>query len=368
LNSPGRYLVPLVVGLCFVGLLVKVHDILLPFVLGATLAYLLCPLVRLIEVHGLRRAPAVFLVFAAVLVGCSLLAYSAFAHIGQEAGRAGAELPRYVERGQKFLQEIKQWGRPGAGGPFAFVSHLLKLPEAGSYVTSRWRTWPSLLLENSALLASHVLPLIELLGLVPLIAFLVMLEGPEFLESLLSIVPAPYVEMTLNVFFEMDNSLGKYARGLCVKCFLVSLLSWICFRIVGLDYAMQLSLLAGLANVIPVVGPLATTVLSVGVAVFQWGTVAGVLKILAIAAFLRAADDGVLQMVVFKSSVELHPILLLFSLMAGGYLWGIWGMFFAVPLACIAKVLLQVIWQWYRSEYGLRYDAVPAEASHIPFV
>lgn len=369
MNSPGRYIVPLTIAACFIYLIIKVHEILLPFVLGATLAYLLSPLVRFIEIHGLRRTLAVFLVFGGVFVAFLVMGYLVFAHMSQEAARAGSELPRYVERGQKFLEEIQKWNRGEASGDhFAWVRRFVDIPDVGSYVTSHWRTLPGVLMHNGATLASHVLPVLEMLALVPLIAFLVMLEAPDFLEAILSIVPPPYVEMTLNIIFEVDNSLGNYVRGLLVKALLIGVVTWIGFWAIGLDYAVQLSILSGLANVVPLVGPLAAGAFACGVAVFQMGTIAAVAKVIAINGLIRILDDGFLQIVVFKNSVELHPILMLFSLMAGGFLWGVWGMFFAVPLACMAKVLLHVIWQWYRSEYGLRYDATPAEVSHIPLI
>ena len=105
------------------------------------------------------------------------------------------------------------------------------------------------------------------------------------------------------------------------------------FWVVGLDYAIQLSVLKGLLNFVPLVGPVVATAAAGAVALCQWGSVVGLLKALAICALVRFVDDGVLQVVILKYSVELHPILILFALMAGGSLWGFWGLLFGL-LSC----------------------------------
>jgi predicted PurR-regulated permease PerM len=69
---------------------------------------------------------------------------------------------------------------------------------------------------------------------------------------------------------------------------------------------------------------------------------------------IRMLDDWLLQPLILRKAVNIHPLLLVFVLMAGASLGGIWGLLFGVPVACMAKVLLQVGWQWYQTEYGGR--------------
>lgn len=367
----GKYAVPALMLAGLLYMLFKVHEILLPFVLGATLAYLISPLVRFFEVRGLRRQPVVFIVFGGLLALLAGGAYLAVNLAGQEAAKAAQELPRYVERGRYVLQDLHAWAdKPdeGRGIQWGFVKRFVQDPIVMGRLHDRGRTLPGILLQKTSTVANQILPLMELLLLVPLIAFLLLLEGPALLENFLGLVSAHYVEMFLNIVFEIDNSMGNYVRGLCLKSFLVGLLSLAGFWMMGLDYSIQLAALSALTNVVPVIGPAATGLLAMAIAFFQWGTLGGLVKVLAVCAAIRLIDDGVLQVVVFKNSVEMHPIFIIFSLMAGGALWGFWGLLFGVPLACMLKVLLGVVWEWYRSEYGLLHAHPPAEASHLPLV
>ncbi|MFA5976050.1 MAG: AI-2E family transporter [Elusimicrobiota bacterium] len=367
----GKYLIPSLLLAAIGYLLFKVQDILLPFILGMTLAYLISPLVRFFEVQGLRRRPVAILIFGGLLTLFSFGTYLTVNLASQEASKAAQELPRYVERGQRMFRDLQVWAaRPSEkhSEPSGYLKRMVSNPALLDQINAHGRTLPDTLLRMTPTLASHVLPFVEMLFLVPLIAFFLLLEGPALLENVLRLVSARYVEMFLNIIFEIDNTMGNYVRGLCLKSFLVGLVALAGFWLIGLDYSIQLAGLAALTNVVPIFGPLVAGVLAVLVAFFQWGTLAGVLKVTAVCIALRLIDDGILQMVVFKNSVELHPIWILFSLMAGGALWGIWGLLFGMPLACLVKVLLGVLWEWYRSEYGLRYDDTPAEISHIPLI
>jgi len=367
----GRYLVPAVLVCAILYFLFKVHQVLLPFVLGAVLAYLLSPLVRIFEIQGLRRQPVVLIVCGALLAALSWATYFGLSMAGEEASQASTQLPQYVQRGQQFMKDFHAWaeGKAESGSlPFRLLRRFTGDACPFDLLVSRWRTLPALVAQQTPSVASHVLPLVELFILVPFIAFILMLEAPAFMEAVLGLVSARHVEMVLNIVVEIDNSLGNYLRGLCSKSVLTGLAALGGYWIIGLDYSIQLALLTVFMNVIPMVGPWIAAGAACLVAIFQWGTVPGILKVLTITLLLRLLDDGVFQVMVMKNSVDLHPLALLFALMAGGTLWGFWGLLFAIPLACTAKVLLQVIWQWYRSEYGLAPVHPAPEISHIPLI
>jgi len=370
MNSPGRYLVPLSLLGLLVYFLFKVHQVLLPFVLGGVLAYFLSPLVRIFEVRGLRRQPMVLIIFGALLAMLSWGTWAGIMVASQEASMAATQLPRYVQRGQQFLKDFRDWEEQKAASgslPFALTRRLTGGASPMDLISSHWRTLPAVIAQQTPSFASHLVPFVELFLLVPFIAFMILLEGPAMMERLLGTVSSRHVEMLLNIIVEIDNSLGNYLRGVCLKSFLTGLSALAGYWVIGLDYAVQLGMLTMFTNVIPMVGPWIAIAVACLVAVFQWGTVPGILKVIGVSLIVRMLDDGVLQLVVMNS-VDLHPLAVLFALMAGGTIWGFWGLLFAIPLACTAKVLLQVIWQWYRSEYGLAPADPAPEVSHIPLI
>lgn len=374
MTGSGRYLFPLALAIAFIYFLRQVHEILLPFILGGTLAYLLNPSVRFFEIRGLRRKPVVIVIYLAMVFSISSGTYWGVSLASQEASKTIVGLPVYLQRGAKLFKEFDGVEKSPISKAVPFLKYFPTVRNLSARQTlwaelkRHLTVWPTVLLEKTPSLASNLLLFLELNLLVPFIAFFFMIEGPAVIGTLLGWVPARYVEMVFNIIVEIDNSLGNYVRGLCFKSFLIGLAAWAGYRVVGLDYALQLSILTGLTNFIPLIGPVVAILISGIVAICQWGTLSGLLKVLLIGVLLRLIDDGVLQFLVFKNSVQLHPVLMLFALMAGGALWGFWGLLFAVPLACMVKVLLEVAWQWYTTEYDLRPNTLPIGVSHIPLV
>jgi len=127
------------------------------------------------------------------------------------------------------------------------------------------------------------------------------------------------------------------------------------FWLMGLMYAGRIALWVALTSVIPFVGPTSAAVAGAVVALFQWGSLAGILKVLAVYLVIRLADDWFFHPYVMRKAVHLHPVVTVFSLMAGALLFGFWGLIFAIPVVCVAKVLLQVTWHYYRVAYGIDF-------------
>jgi predicted PurR-regulated permease PerM len=354
---------PLALLAAAIYLVALVRSIVLPFVLAAALAYLLNPLVDFFRVRGFRRPPVVLGVFLTFFSGVSVVTYLAVSAGGQEAVRAAINMPSYVQKGQNFItQESKNWQKSSG------LPKVLKVDAFLEEVAEKGRSWPAKILENMPKFAFQAIPFFEFAFLVPFVAFFIMLEGPRWIEQFFSLIPSAYVEMSLNILVEFDNSLGNYLRGLFIEASLVSVLAWVGFAAIGLDYSMQIAILVGLTNVIPFVGPVVGGVVGGMVALFQWGGIFGVLKVFAVCALIRFSEDWFINPLVLKRAVDLHPVLVVFSLMAGAELWGFWGMLFAIPVMCLIKVFLQVLWQWYHLQRGQQANRLAYEVAHIPLI
>jgi predicted PurR-regulated permease PerM len=367
----GRTLVPLTLLAGSVYFLYAVRHVLLPFILAATLAYLLKPAVDFFVVHGLRRSTVVIAIYGAMVVALSGGVYLTGVLLTQEAAKAALRMPQYVQKGQAYFAQLEKIGQGqlSAGEkPHPILEHLGKHTDVIGSVLSKAKTWPSRIVDSMPSIAGHLLPILELAFLVPFICFFLMMEGPALIDKIFQWIPARYVEMSLNMLVEVDYSMGNYIRGLSLEALVVGITAFCGFWAIGLDYSFQIAIVVGLANLIPYVGPIVGALLGSAVAVFQWGTVLGVVKVLAVCGAIRFIEDWFFQPLILKRAVHLHPVLIVFSLMAGTKLWGFWGLLFGVPVACVAKVLLQVIVQWYQSEYGRKGHDVPAEMSHIPLI
>jgi len=367
----GRTLIPLflVAGALF--LIIQVKGIMLPFVLAATVAYLLCPLVRFFEVRGFRRAPIVVLVYGGLLTTFVLAGYLVAPRVAAEAESAAQEMPMYVQRGTEAFDTLRQ--RSAAisreDSPWMQLAGRTVLnPAALDWIAKHGSTWPDQILIRMPSFATGIIPLLSVVVLVPFIAFFFMLEGPKLRDYVLKLVPGRHVEMSLNILVEVDNSLGKYIRGILLEACCVGFLAFVGFWIIDLNYAMQVAIIVGLANIMPYVGPIVGGLVGTGIAIFEWGTLTGVLLVWLVCASVRFIEDWLIQPLVLRHAVHLHPVLIIFALMAGAELFGFWGLLFAVPVACAVQVLVKVIWQWYVSEYRWHAETIPSEALRIPLI
>jgi predicted PurR-regulated permease PerM len=356
----GRLIFPLALLAGAIYLLVLVKGILLPFILAATAAYVLNPLIVFFEVRGVRRERAVLLVYTCLLFSCVTMAYLGLTAVIQSATTAAVELPIYLIRAKDFLAHL---------GSYAWVERLGLSNWVQNHVLQDGPAWALRFVETMpALMKEHLLPLIEMAFLVPFLTYFFMIDGTRFLAKLLDMVPARYVEMFLNVFVEINQAMGNYLRGLLLQAFFMGLFIGICYGYIGLRYTVYLALWAALSSMVPFIGPLTAAIAGALVALFQWGTMEGLLKVLVVFIAVRFLEDWFLQPVILRRAVHMHPVATFFSLLAGAYLAGLWGLIFAVPVFCMVKVILDVSWQWYRTEYGPRIAPVVPEATQIPIV
>jgi len=369
----GRTVIPIVFLTAATYFLYRVHDILLPFVLAAVLAYLFNPLVRFFEVRGLRRRPVVLILYVSLMTIVTLSSYKLAWVAALEAEEAAHNMPVYVQKGGEAFAHVRASLQSDQahddGRPFQALLHRAFVNTALlDYVAEHGRTWPQDVLNKMPSFALGIFPILEIAFLVPFIGFFLIQEGPKLRDHVLGWVPSRYVEMVLGLMVEVDNSLGKYVRGISLEALCVGCIAFAGFWIIGLDYALQIAVVIGLANIVPYVGPVLGVLLGGGVALFQWGSAVGILKVILVCVGVRFIEDWFIQPTVMRSAVHLHPAFIVFALMSGAKLFGFWGLLFGVPVACMVKVLLEVLLPWYRSQYGLTAAPPLAEINRIPLI
>ena len=116
--------------------------------------------------------------------------------------------------------------------------------------------------------------------------------------------------------------------------------SYLTFLIMGLNYAMLLGVLVGMSVIIPFIGAAAVTVPVAMIAYFQWGWGAEFAWLILAYGIIQALDGNVLVPLLFSEAVNLHPVAIIVAVIVFGGVWGLWGVFFAIPLATLVKAVL----------------------------
>jgi predicted PurR-regulated permease PerM len=330
----------------FAWFLFAIRSVLLPFLLAAILAYALSPAVTFMELRGIRRSTAAVLLYAVLLATAAFLAYWAIAVLWHDLPRLRYEFPVYLEKfrvGAVQAEQIlgEQWPAVREQRYFqtGFENLLLRfqrgMQEAPSYLSS-------------------VLDVAFYALLVPFVCFFLLGSGRRTFQRILDRCPGRWVEKFLSLLFEIDEVLGNYLRGILLEAFLVGVLSFAGLAALGVDQAPLIAAAAGLGNLIPYLGPFLGGTLGVIMAFLQFQDFAVPLQVVALFAAIQFIDGWVLEPIILKRAVDLHPVFVFFALLAGGHLGGFWGLLLAVPVACVLKELFNIFSVWYLSESGAR--------------
>ncbi len=201
------------------------------------------------------------------------------------------------------------------------------------------------LLGRTTQLLSGVVSGIMLVVIVPFVAFFFLKEGHRITHGLIELVPNKYFEMTLNLVHSINNSIGGYVRGQLLAVSVVALMSVSGLTLIQMNYALPVGVVAGLANMIPYLGPLIGIIMASAVALVTEGGTSMVTQVVILFLFIQIIDNVLVQPIVVAKSVDLHPLVVMVVVMIGSDLWGMVGMLVAVPVTGILKVSGQTIYE-----------------------
>ncbi len=187
------------------------------------------------------------------------------------------------------------------------------------------------------------------------------------MNALKNLIPAKYVEIVAHVTNEIDESLGNYLRGIMLEAMVLFVLALAGLFMMQINYAGPIAVVMGFSCLVPYVGPVVGGLLGAVVAFLQYGSLVMVLKVLLFFVGIRFIDDWFLQPLILERAGKVHPALIIFAIMAGAEMFGIWGVIFAMPVTCIAKVLLGIAFELQRTEFAWKPKPEPTRIS-IPYL
>jgi putative permease len=177
------------------------------------------------------------------------------------------------------------------------------------------------------------------LVLVPILVFFLLKDKDQILRWLASFLPRRRPLM-VKVWNEMNDQVANYVRGKGIEIVIVGAATYISFIWLDLNYAALLALLVGLSVVIPYIGAAVVTVPVLLVAFLQWGTGTEFYTLFIVYGIIQGLDGNVLVPLLFSEVVNMHPVAIIVSVLVFGGIWGLWGVFFAIPLATLVKAII----------------------------
>ena len=320
----------------FAGLLWLLSPILLPFVLGLALAYVLDPLAERLAKRGMSRLVAALFILGTFALAFVVLLLLLAPILASQFSGFVENVPGYALRLQSLLSDPSHpWLKRVVGDNLIgskSVGDLMN--QAMGYLTG---IIASLWSKGQALLS-----LLSLLIITPVVAFYMICDWSRMVESVDRLIPVPQRETVRGLAREIDAAISAYVRGQSGVCLILGSYYAVGLTVAGLSFGLLIGVVSGIISFIPYVGSFTALVLSLGVALAQffpdWSRI---LIVAGIVLFGQVLEGNVLSPRLVGKSVGLHPVWLMFALFAFGYLLGFVGLLLAVPLAAATAVLIR---------------------------
>ena len=338
-----RYLLIMAVVLVICGLLYVLRSVLLPFVVGIAVAYFLDPLVnRLTRGGKVSRSVAttgvLFLFLLILLPILFLLGGMAVAQISDFVAR----LPDYIEN---FGVKIKEWiaELQKYFPALAVDSREDLLRNLGDSAKPLVKVLQKIISNGFALVN-----VVSLLLISPIVAFYMLRDWHGFTGKIFELVPYKHKQNVEDGIKAVDRIISGYLRGQALVCLVLGTFYSCGLWLVGLNLGVLVGFIAGLISFIPYVGSISGFLMAMVLVVTQYGTATKIIEVIVVFLLGQFLEGNFLTPKLVGENIGLHPVWVMFALLAGGALLGLLGMIIAVPLAAIIGVLLRFMVEHYK--------------------
>jgi predicted PurR-regulated permease PerM len=312
-------------------------DILLPFVAGMILAYLLDPLARRAARLGISRTVSALIVLAVVIVMLVVAAMVIVPILTEQTAAFLDKLPDYVARLQSLVSDPS---RPWLAKIFGE-----RLPDAGKSVgglVTESSGWITAFLASLWSGGRALFSILSLLIITPVVAFYLLCDWDRVVSGIDGWIPLPHRDTVRALAREIDEVIAGFVRGQAVICLILAAFYAIGLTLIGLNFGFLIGLMTGLFAFVPYVGAATGAIVAGIVTIAQfWPDWTPIMMVAGVFLVGQVLEGYVLSPKLVGARVGLHPVWLMFALIAFGYLFGFLGLLIAIPVAAAIGVLMR---------------------------
>lgn len=336
--------------------------ILLPFILGGTIAYLLNPLVNKICSKGLNRQAAALCILGGFFLFLAIILAIISPILFREAEGFIQAAPGYADKIRDFVEPRLMWIQEQMGYTITteqvqtvIQENMDKALQVGKGILGGIKTG-----------GVAIVDFITTFLITPIAAYFLMKEWPQITRWVKGIIPRSQVTTVSRLGRKIDLKISGFVRGQITICLALGFAYAVALSIAGLNYGFVIGLGTGVLSIIPFVGSTLGLVTSVIVAFLQTGGDLSFVFIIAGIFFAGQFIEGnFVTPKLMGDSVGLHPLWIIFALMAGGSLLGLVGMFLAVPAAASIGVLVNfAVSEYKKSAYYQKEELLEDASDH----
>ena len=355
------------IGLGIVWLLWKLSTVLPPFAVAALLGWLGDPIVDRIEAKGVRRNTAVIAVFTAMCLLLTVILLILVPLVARQIVTLVQSWPEYQFwfRGW-FNGRLAPWVLANTG--FDLVTWL-DTDNLLEMLREHWRRAGGVAVNLLGFVSRSGLTMllwITNLVLIPVLAFFFLRDWDRFVERVASLIPRDHIVTVTRLAKESDEVLGGFLRGQFMVMAALGVMYGLGLWLVGIKVGVLIGIIGGLLSFVPYLGPASVVIMGTVAALVQglgWPGLAGVGVVFAVA---QLVESYILTPKLVGERIGLHPMAVIFAVMAGGVLFGFLGMLLALPAAAVINVLLRFSVERYRTSkaYMGEHPGILLETAH----
>lgn len=317
------------------------QSLLVPLLLGVIISLVLAPLVEGLRRAGVPRGAGAAVVLAMLVAVLGGVGYQ----LSEPAASLADDLPRVARRARELLVRSTQGERGAMADLQQAAQELTQAADAEpAPAPARQRAQPVRVVEPPTRLRDYVATGTGIAAQVLMVFFLVffLLSAGDLYKRKFVKLTGPSLsrkKITVQIIDEINEQIGVYLRTLVVVSSIVGIATWLAYLAVGMPNAAVWGLLAGVANVVPYVGPTLVAGLASAMAFAHFGSIGSAVTVGAIQVAITSLEGFLLTPMLMSRSARMNPVAMFIGLLFWGWLWGTWGVVLGVPLLMAIKVI-----------------------------
>ncbi|MFP7478172.1 AI-2E family transporter [Terribacillus saccharophilus] len=335
------------VSFIFTPIVVIVKTIILPIILTGVVYYLTVPIVNYLEKKRVKRVYSIIVLYLVIIGLLTILISSVIPVLKEQTLSLIENSTEYFEQGVDMVQSItgsNVVNQIQASGNFDFNQILNELQTRGTSMLNN-------LFANLTSFVGAVTEVIIAIVTVPFILFYLLKDGKKLPVYILKLLPVRFRSQTYEVMSEMNHQISSYIRGQIIVSFVIGVLLYIGYLIIGLDYAPVLAVIAAFTSVVPYLGPAIAITPAIIIAIVTSPFM--LLKLIIVWTVVQLVEGKLITPQIMGRNIRVHPITIIFVILTAGNLFGVIGVILAVPGYAILKVIVTHTFHWFKKRSHL---------------
>jgi predicted PurR-regulated permease PerM len=330
----------------------EIRGVLSPFIISVVLAYLLNPMINYYHAQGYKKGVIVLiLTMICVLIVVETVIFllpTVVAEIGQlqsQLPEISLQIRNSLAKAQEYLE---QYYPP------------LKSKDLPDIVMRKINGFAASIPSHLPQIIGNLFNFLSLYILVPFVTIALLIDADRFSAWLFSVVPSRHTETILSIISEINQVMRDFLHGQVMRLFWLTMISIFGLLYLDVDFALIFGLLAGIFNIIPVLGAWLGAIPPILMVIVQ-GDISLAFKLVMLFIGIQVLDNTFISTYYLSTSVNLHFVLVLLVIMVGAEFYGLMGVILAVPVASMIKVVIQILYHDYQHKQRLAVQQQPVK-------